>query len=402
MPKISSTTPNVIARTGVYLHDCSVAVHLQKEKHLEVIGTLASSADSGARATQSGRLPSVPDGQIGLRRTVAIGPIDWCHVSLIRHGGHQVTDFMSNGRWSGCCVRQPSLVTPDEVVNTGRVTWFLGKSLGRIKLGQQYPIRADGYFNLHITGLLSGIRFCDWSGLRHQCDRALRLVGRSRSLFGRSSPMRDHPDHYGLVEFSRMFSHSIDTCHCCHVSRRDWWEKSVESCQELLIETTSLLNPRRTEKVKFSKFFSMSDFSDSKNTQLSGDIDVTGSSSSIPSSSSNTTGGATAPGAPTPDNLSGISDIPSPGRPAIPTSRVREGAARLEEILQVGPTTLLDRRFIEELNEADQAQPAPVVDLTDSGDEASERTASPASTSGREGSESLRSTPPAGEPIQAR
>ncbi|GMN52477.1 hypothetical protein TIFTF001_021615 [Ficus carica] len=142
----------------------------------------------------------------------------------------------------------------------------------------------------------------------------------------------------------------------------------------------------------------MSDLSDSENDQMSRDADVTGSSSS----SLDATGGTTAPAARTPNHLSGIFDIPSLGRPATPTNRAREGAARLDEILQVGPTTLPYRRFIAELNGAGQAQLAPVVDPPDGGDEASERTASPASVSGRDGSESSGSTPPAGEPVQAR
>ncbi|GMN65314.1 hypothetical protein TIFTF001_034382 [Ficus carica] len=119
MPKISGTTPNVIARTGVYLHDCSAAVHQQKEKHLEVIGTPVGCLPRALRCLSIFRglecasdwVPSVPSGQIGLRHTGTIGPMDWCYVSLVRHGGHQVTGFMSNGRCSGCCVRQPSLVT---------------------------------------------------------------------------------------------------------------------------------------------------------------------------------------------------------------------------------------------------------------------------------------------------
>ena len=39
MPKTSGTTPNVIARTKLALHGCSVPGNLQKGKHLDVIGT---------------------------------------------------------------------------------------------------------------------------------------------------------------------------------------------------------------------------------------------------------------------------------------------------------------------------------------------------------------------------
>ncbi|GMN35977.1 hypothetical protein TIFTF001_005670 [Ficus carica] len=42
MPKTSGTTPNEIAWTRMYELDYSTTVHLQKEKHLKVIGTPAS------------------------------------------------------------------------------------------------------------------------------------------------------------------------------------------------------------------------------------------------------------------------------------------------------------------------------------------------------------------------
>ncbi|GMN60393.1 hypothetical protein TIFTF001_029480 [Ficus carica] len=113
-----------------------------------------------------------------------------------------------------------------------------------------------------------------------------------------------------------------------------------------------------------------------------GYIDVTGSSSSILSSSSDTTKGTTEQGALTPDHLSGISDVPSSDRLPTPTSRVRKGAAQLEQILRINPSTRPDQSFIDEINGAGQAQPAPVVDLTASEDDASDRTASQASTSG--------------------
>lgn len=67
----------------------------------------------------------------------------------------------------------------------------------------------------------------------------------------------------------------------------------------------------------------------------------------------------------------------------------------------MGSPTRPDQAFIEELNEAAEAQSAPMVDLMAGGDEASERTANPASTSGCEGSESSESTAPVGEPIES-
>lgn len=116
--------------------------------------------------------------------------------------------------------------------------------------------------------------------------------------------------------------------------------------------------------------------SDSENDHLFGDANITGSSSSIMSSSSAKTEKISEQGAQTPVHLSSIFDIPSPDRFATLTIKVREGVARLEEILQVGPATRPDQEFIAELNEAAQAQPAVLVDLIASRGEASERTAS--------------------------
>ncbi|GMN63876.1 hypothetical protein TIFTF001_032960 [Ficus carica] len=130
----------------------------------------------------------------------------------------------------------------------------------------------------------------------------------------------------------------------------------------------------------------MSDLSDSENDILSGSANVTGSSSPTSSTSSSSTEEVTAPRDRTPDHLSGISDVPSPGNPVTPISRGQEGVAHLEKILQVGPGTRPDRRFIEELNGVAQTQPAPVVDLTADVRDVPEKAASQASTSGREDS----------------
>ncbi|GMN66519.1 hypothetical protein TIFTF001_035583 [Ficus carica] len=89
------------------------------------------------------------------------------------------------------------------------------------------------------------------------------------------------------------------------------------------------------------------------------------------------------------------------GDPATPTSRGQKGAARLEEILRVGPSTVPDRQFVEELGRAAQARPASVIDLTAEGGGASERTASQASTSGRSGDVASDNTDPSGEEIEA-
>ncbi|GMN20178.1 hypothetical protein TIFTF001_043020, partial [Ficus carica] len=141
----------------------------------------------------------------------------------------------------------------------------------------------------------------------------------------------------------------------------------------------------------------MSDISDSENIGLSESVDAI-STSSISSSSS---GEATGPRERTPDHLSGLSDISSGSEHATATSRGQGGAARLAEILQVGPSTAPDRRFVEDLGRATQARPASVADPAAEGGNASERTASQASTSGRSGDVASDSTDPSGEDIHA-
>ncbi|GMN50968.1 hypothetical protein TIFTF001_020134 [Ficus carica] len=97
--------------------------------------------------------------------------------------------------------------------------------------------------------------------------------------------------------------------------------------------------------------------SDSENDNLSGDVDITGSSSSIMSSSSDTTG-----------------EVADQGE------HLTTCQAFLTFPLWIGGL-------------------APVVDLVTGGDKASEMTASQASTSGREGLQSFESTASAGEPV---
>ncbi|GMN61201.1 hypothetical protein TIFTF001_030284 [Ficus carica] len=143
----------------------------------------------------------------------------------------------------------------------------------------------------------------------------------------------------------------------------------------------------------------MSDMSDSENVNLSKSADVTGSTASTSSTRSSSAGEATGPSGQMPDNLSGISDIPSPSDPVTPISREQTGAARLEEILRVGPSTAPERGFTEELGGAAQAPLAPVVDLTAEGGDAAERTASQASTSGRGDDTASDSSDPSGEDI---
>ncbi|GMN63822.1 hypothetical protein TIFTF001_032882 [Ficus carica] len=329
MPKISGTTHNVITSTKLVLHSCSTSSHLQKEKHIEVIGTPASSANSGVRVTQSDRLPSVPDGQIGLRRIGAI-----------------VTGFTSYIRWwMECCDRGPLPVTR-----------MVPRARGSVQSSRVVP----GY---NLT--------------RYRSDRAPFGFGRTLSHSDRFA--RVNQGLLGSLRLGRVLRELSSTqptyviLTTCRVVIE--LSRSVKCCRELLIEIALPSSPRRTEKVNpFTSSPNMSDqFSDSENAQLFGDVNVTRSSSSILSTSSDTTGEAAAPRDLTLDNLSGMSDIPSP-----------------------------NREFVEDLNGATQAQPAPVVDLTAGTDEASERTGSQANTSSREGWQSTGSTSLAGEPVQAR
>ncbi|GMN69542.1 hypothetical protein TIFTF001_038591 [Ficus carica] len=131
--------------------------------------------------------------------------------------------------------------------------------------------------------------------------------------------------------------------------------------------------------------------------QLPRSVDAV-STSSISSSSS---GEATGQRERTPDHLSGLSDIPSESEQANATSRGREGAARLAEILQVGPGTAPDRRFAEDLGMAAETRPASVPGPAAEGGNAAERTASQASTSGRSSDVASDSTDPSGEDIHA-
>ncbi|GMN54870.1 hypothetical protein TIFTF001_023995 [Ficus carica] len=102
----------------MYLRDYTAAVHLQKEKHLKVIGTpvgclsRALPSGPGTRMTWSGRLPIVPGGQIGLRRIGAIGQVEGVgDMTCVVPGGRSrllmcaVTGFASDVRWwMGCLI----------------------------------------------------------------------------------------------------------------------------------------------------------------------------------------------------------------------------------------------------------------------------------------------------------
>ncbi|GMN20742.1 hypothetical protein TIFTF001_043161 [Ficus carica] len=175
----------------------------------------------------------------------------------------------------------------------------------------------------------------------------------------------------------------------------------AESCRRLprtISEGSRRPAPTTSEKVIICHFVIMSDISDSENAGLSESVDAV-STSSISSSSS---GEATGPGERTPDHLSGLSDVPSGSEHATATSRGQEGTSRLAEILQVGPSTAPDRRFIEDLGRAAQTRPASVPGPAAEGGDAAGRTASQASTSGRSGDVTSDSTDPSGEDIHAR
>ncbi|GMN22140.1 hypothetical protein TIFTF001_051181 [Ficus carica] len=144
------------------------------------------------------------------------------------------------------------------------------------------------------------------------------------------------------------------------------------------------LNRRLGIRIRSDHWAPINRRGDSKNDALSGSADITGSSSSGTSTSTLSSEAAS--------TASGL---------VKPTSRRREGAARLGEILQVGPSTRPDNRFVIELNRAPAAPPPPAVIVVEEG-ASFERTASQASTSGREGSKSSESTAPVGEPVDDR
>ncbi|GMN53243.1 hypothetical protein TIFTF001_022391 [Ficus carica] len=116
--------------------------------------------------------------------------------------------------------------------------------------------------------------------------------------------------------------------------------------------------------------FNMSDqYTDSENDNLSGEVDITSTSSTDSSDTTDQTGDKVEQGTRTPDYLLDIFDIPTSSSLVVPTSQAREGAA--------------------------------------GEDTTSARMARQASTSGRdetsrEGFESLESTTPLGEPVQSR
>lgn len=121
----------------------------------------------------------------------------------------------------------------------------------------------------------------------------------------------------------------------------------------------------------------MSDLSDSENEALSRSIDTEGSSSSGTNTNSSS----------------------SSSEPASPAIRRGEGPSHLVEILQVGPTTRPDRRFIQELGTAEAEPPVGVNPVAEA---ASERSSGQVSTSGRGEAEDPDSPPPAGEEVVGR
>ncbi|GMN46041.1 hypothetical protein TIFTF001_015216 [Ficus carica] len=115
----------------------------------------AFSAGSSIRVTQSGRLPSVP----GDTRVAEVGDVMYSSWLCVRRQA---------AIWESCQEAATSYAhgTPCYrlTVRSSRVV-SREESSGRIKSGQQYPIQADGYFHLHMTGLLLEIGFCGRDGI---------------------------------------------------------------------------------------------------------------------------------------------------------------------------------------------------------------------------------------------
>lgn len=128
-----------------------------------------------------------------------------------------------------------------------------------------------------------------------------------------------------------------------------------------------------------------------ENYNLSEQVDVIGSSKSTDFSDSidSTTDSVEQVGR-TLDNFSGILDIPTPRGGPMPTRYKRESAQRLRQILNLGPTTLPDRSFMDELSGV-RASKQPwirtdpwVVDLTGEEDTVATRITGQPNSSGRE------------------
>ncbi|GMN34123.1 hypothetical protein TIFTF001_004521 [Ficus carica] len=138
MPKISGTTPNVIARTKLVLHSCSTSGHLQKEKHLEVMGTPVGCLP---RALQCLSVAPVGVGggswRCDMGQVVEVDNVI-CAVagftSDVKRRKSAVTGGRRRSHVEGLTVQSINVVPGytvnfDEVVNTGRVVWFPGKRL---------------------------------------------------------------------------------------------------------------------------------------------------------------------------------------------------------------------------------------------------------------------------------
>lgn len=134
----------------------------------------------------------------------------------------------------------------------------------------------------------------------------------------------------------------------------------------------------------------MSDMSgDSENAYFSEEVDIIGSLGSTDSSdSSDDVTDLVEQAGKTLDNLSSISDIPTPRRKAMLTGYVQEGTQRLRQILQLGPTTRPDSSFLDKhagvrVTEQPKAcRGSQVVDLTGEEDTAAVRMAGQPSTFG--------------------
>ncbi|GMN47573.1 hypothetical protein TIFTF001_016751 [Ficus carica] len=319
MPKIFGTTPDVVAWSD---RSCTVTlrrVTCKKGKHLEVMRRPVGSA------TGTPMLKRSP-------RARAFGWPGWVD-PLVFPTGRQA---------SGAQALQPQSEQATEVGDViGTIAGHASDVRRWIECCDRVSPPAQAEFRM---------RGVACPGQQHHL-RILTNLG-VRTLFG--------PD--------RMLSRTVRLVHADEDLLR-----VTEIYQELSRTADQVCLAAETEKVNtLPSSITMSDhLSDSENDNLSGDADITGSSSSIVSSSSDTTGEMAKRGARTPDHLSGILDIPSSDKPATPSNQAQKGAARLEQILQMSKATRPDQEFIEELNGATQVQPAPLVNLTADGDTAS-------------------------------
>ncbi|GMN65021.1 hypothetical protein TIFTF001_034094 [Ficus carica] len=345
-------------------------------------------------ATRPGRLPRVPGGS--LRASPAKGqqcPSEWLDTGgdVMRRNSRWAVP-VADGHGDKACVSREvkfwSAGNPDrsELGNPTKVR-AVGNSFHIVENSRKgyLVVGADHGINIspqHLWARLTRDAILDVSG-RHS-----RLVIAARHVFPYSEGSRARLA--GCRNVASKSTPGFPALPPPPINR---------GCRGLVVKSASSISARTSEKVNIL-FFNMSDISDSENDGLSGDVEITLSTSTSTGSESESTRDVTGQRSQTPEDLSGMSDLPS--LEDILAGQVREGIARLAEILQVGPSTLPDRRFISEIRGDIPTPPVREVNQTADATTTAERITGQAGTSGREGSAQSWNTDPAGEAYLGR